>query len=190
MAIMKPESDKLWGKYRAEVIDNNDDLKRGRVKVKCIQLADSSLGWAESCLVPNLFTLPRVGDFVWIEFEGGDIEFPIWTGIMPTRDYFKNYLFEDFGSTLNYDHLVSIFRTSNFTIYIQDDDLQGNEKLIIRDKAGSKIEMDTKNGGIKMFANSDVKIAYGGQFQNGKVEDIEPYTSHAKPKKVKDMGVE
>lgn len=88
------EDDKLWGKYRAEVLKIDDPEKRGRVLVKCPSvLPDTELGWADSCFPPGIFDIPNKGDLVWIEFENGDINFPIWVGIMPTKEYVKSKFF-------------------------------------------------------------------------------------------------
>jgi hypothetical protein len=89
----KNSTTKLYGKYRAIVLDINDPEMRGRVLVQCPKLSNkSALGWAESCFPPGMFFLPKKSDFVWIEFEEGDIHKPVWVGIMPTRNYVRDYL--------------------------------------------------------------------------------------------------
>jgi len=48
-------------------------------------LSDRESGWALPC-VPyagkgvGLFLIPPVNAFVWIEFEQGDLDYPIWSG--------------------------------------------------------------------------------------------------------------
>ena len=87
-----------YGKYRALVANVDDPEKRGRVRVLCPKLFGDSLSrWCEPC-VPFAFDHngdycpPKIGEFVWIEFEGGDIKFPIYTGSLwssnslPTND--------------------------------------------------------------------------------------------------------
>jgi uncharacterized protein involved in type VI secretion and phage assembly len=75
------------GKFRGVVNDNDDPDKRGRVKVKVpALLGDQTTDWA----LPSFpcggladtgwFAVPQVGAQVWVEFEGGDINYPIWTG--------------------------------------------------------------------------------------------------------------
>lgn len=97
--------EKLFGKYRGEVINNKDEEKRGRVLVKVPSLGDVELGWAEACLPPSTFAIPQRGDFVWLEFEEGDIDNPIWVGILPTNDYFK-ILLEGFPAYDPTSHIV------------------------------------------------------------------------------------
>ena len=75
----------LYGKFRGKVIDNNDPLGQGRLKVLAAAISDHPLTWAEPC-VPyagkkvGWFFIPPVGANVWVEFEQGDIDYPIWVG--------------------------------------------------------------------------------------------------------------
>lgn len=74
-----------FGKYRGKVVDNVDPLQQGRVKVSVPYLLGTSEHWAMAC-VPyagpkvGLFLLPPIGANVWVEFEGGNLDYPIWTG--------------------------------------------------------------------------------------------------------------
>ena len=74
-----------FGKYRAEVVEIEDPEKMGRVKIKCPKvLGDSKSAWCRPCS-PYSFddggfiSIPKIGDLVWVEFEDGDIEYPIYT---------------------------------------------------------------------------------------------------------------
>ncbi|MFJ3773474.1 phage baseplate assembly protein V [Streptomyces sp. NPDC090075] len=76
----------FYGKYRGKVTDNADPRQLGRVQVGCpAVLGDGNPVWAMPC-VPyagpgvGLFALPPVGADVWVEFEGGDPDHPIWAG--------------------------------------------------------------------------------------------------------------
>lgn len=76
----------FFGKYRGEVANNVDPLQLGRIQVTVPEvLGDGRLSWALPC-VPyagpgvGLFLLPPVGANVWVEFEGGNVDFPIWAG--------------------------------------------------------------------------------------------------------------
>ena len=76
---------KSYGKYRGVVADNLDPLMIGRIVAVCPAIGDGPLTWALPC-VPwggpqtGMFVVPPVGAGVWIEFEQGDIDYPIWTG--------------------------------------------------------------------------------------------------------------
>lgn len=83
-----------FGKYRAIVNDVADPEKRGRLLVTVPSLnEDDVLGWAEACLPPGVFMLPKKGTAVYIEFEEGDINLPIWVGVLPTNKYVKDTFF-------------------------------------------------------------------------------------------------
>jgi uncharacterized protein involved in type VI secretion and phage assembly len=76
----------LYGKYRANVINNIDPMQIGRIQVMVPDVAGFVPStWAMPC-VPvagintGLFTVPMIGSGVWIEFERGDADYPIWVG--------------------------------------------------------------------------------------------------------------
>lgn len=73
---------KYFGKYRGEVANNIDPLQLGRVQVGVPSVLGSGrLSWAMPCSPhPGFFMVPAVGDKVWVEFEGGDVDYPIWAG--------------------------------------------------------------------------------------------------------------
>ncbi|MDP9342035.1 MAG: phage baseplate assembly protein V [Actinomycetota bacterium] len=76
----------FYGKYRGKVANNVDPMQLGRVQVSVpAVLGDGQMSWAMPC-VPfagsgvGLFLVPPVGANVWVEFEGGDTNYPIWSG--------------------------------------------------------------------------------------------------------------
>lgn len=94
---------RYFGKYKGFVRDNADPEKRGRIRVFCPQVMGPNdntnhwLGWAEPCF--PWFGGLNTGDFgspltrveqiqseglewygVWVEFEDGIPDFPIWIG--------------------------------------------------------------------------------------------------------------
>lgn len=78
---------RFYGKYRGFVENNEDPEKLGRLLVKVPSvLGDKVAVWAFPC-VPyggmanqGFFFIPEKKAGVWIEFEEGDPEFPIWVG--------------------------------------------------------------------------------------------------------------
>lgn len=76
---------RYFGKYRGVVTDNQDPTNRGRVKVRVPAVLADQQVWAMPC-VPyagdnmGLYAIPEPTSGVWIEFEGGDPSYPIWTG--------------------------------------------------------------------------------------------------------------
>ena len=80
-----------FGKYRAEVVDVADPEQRGRIRVKCPEVLGTQISrWALPCFMPNTFTVPAKGTLVWVEFEGGKKDSPIWTGVFYTKDQWKS----------------------------------------------------------------------------------------------------
>jgi uncharacterized protein involved in type VI secretion and phage assembly len=75
-----------WGKYRGLVVDNQDPMNMARIKAKVFDvLADEPSTWAMPCLPmtanqAGIHTVPPVGAAVWVEFEQGDPNKPIWCG--------------------------------------------------------------------------------------------------------------
>lgn len=79
-------STQFFGKYRGVVTDIKDPLQIGRVRAKVPDvMGDEECGWAMPCFpfagsAMGFFALPKVDAGVWIEFEHGDPEYPIWAG--------------------------------------------------------------------------------------------------------------
>jgi uncharacterized protein involved in type VI secretion and phage assembly len=77
---------KFYGKYRGTVINNIDPMQIGRIQaivpsvsnfiptsfaMPCLPLAGKQMG---------SYLLPQIGSGVWMEFEQGDPDYPIWSG--------------------------------------------------------------------------------------------------------------
>lgn len=76
----------FFGKYRGTVINNIDPLQTGRIQAMVPDVsALLPTTWALPC-VPiagkqmGSYFVPQIGAGVWIEFEHGDPDYPIWVG--------------------------------------------------------------------------------------------------------------
>ena len=77
---------KYYGKYRGTVANNIDPQQMGRIQAivpDVLGLIPSS--WAMPCMpfagIQNgVYTVPQIGAGVWIEFEQGDPDYPVWVG--------------------------------------------------------------------------------------------------------------
>ncbi len=86
--LMQKIERRFYGKYRGFVVDNADPENLGRLKVKVPSVLGSSVvtGWALPCMPyggdvnQGMLFIPEVEAGVWIEFEEGDLEFPVWVG--------------------------------------------------------------------------------------------------------------
>jgi uncharacterized protein involved in type VI secretion and phage assembly len=78
--------EKYYGKYRGTVLNNVDPMQIGRLMV---QIPDVSnlipSSWAMPCFPISgkqmgAYMIPQIGAGVWVEFEQGDPDYPIWSG--------------------------------------------------------------------------------------------------------------
>jgi uncharacterized protein involved in type VI secretion and phage assembly len=83
---MSSEAKKFYGKYRGTVMNNVDPMQMGRILVMVPDVsAMIPTSWAMPC-VPiagkqmGTYCVPQIGAGVWIEFEQGDPDYPIWVG--------------------------------------------------------------------------------------------------------------
>ena len=75
----------FFGKYRGTVLDNIDLLGLGRILAYVPAVQGALFNWALPCapyagLEVGFWTMPQIGSNVWIEFEGGSPDHPIWSG--------------------------------------------------------------------------------------------------------------
>jgi uncharacterized protein involved in type VI secretion and phage assembly len=75
----------LLGKFRGVVVDIDDPDELGRIRARVPALSAAVLNWAMPCVpyagnLVGLAPCPPVGASVWIEFERGDPDYPIWAG--------------------------------------------------------------------------------------------------------------
>lgn len=80
------QEETYYGKYRGTVINNIDPMQIGRIQVMVPDVSSFiPTSWAMPC-VPiagkqmGTFVVPQVGSGVWVEFEQGDPDYPIWVG--------------------------------------------------------------------------------------------------------------
>jgi uncharacterized protein involved in type VI secretion and phage assembly len=77
---------RYYGKYRGTVVNNIDPMQMGRLTVQVPDvkgLIPST--WAMPCFPISgkqmgAYMIPQIGAGVWVEFEQGDPDFPIWSG--------------------------------------------------------------------------------------------------------------
>jgi len=77
---------KFFGKYRGQVTNNVDPMQIGRVTLQVPDvLGETPSSWALPCLPvagpqAGIFAVPLIGASVWVEFEQGNPDYPIWVG--------------------------------------------------------------------------------------------------------------
>ena len=77
---------KYHGLYRGTVFNNIDPLQMGRIQAIVPDVSNViPTSWALPCIPiagkqMGTFVVPQVGAGVWMQFEQGDPDFPVWTG--------------------------------------------------------------------------------------------------------------
>lgn len=80
-----PHNGRFYGKYRGKVLENVDPLVLGRIIAEVPAIPGSIMNWAMPStpyagFQVGFFAIPPLGANVWIEFEEGDPNRPIWSG--------------------------------------------------------------------------------------------------------------
>jgi uncharacterized protein involved in type VI secretion and phage assembly len=76
----------FFGKYRGTVVNNVDPMQMGRLMVQVPDVSNVLPStWAMPCLPfagiqSGMYAIPAIGSGVWIEFEQGNSDYPIWVG--------------------------------------------------------------------------------------------------------------
>jgi hypothetical protein len=157
----------FYGKYRGIVSDNQDPLMQGRIRAKLQDvLGGNESGWALPS-VPyagrgvGLFLIPPVNTSVWIEFEHGDPDYPIWAGCFWAP-----------GEVPAIPALpdMKVLKTALGTITLND--LQGAGGITIETTigTGAKIVMNVQGIEITSGAGSIKLSATGVSVNNGALE--------------------
>jgi uncharacterized protein involved in type VI secretion and phage assembly len=137
------------GKFRGVVVDNNDPNQLGRLTARVPDVfGDETSGWALPATPyagdgVGLYLIPPVGASVWIEFEHGDPEYPIWSGCFWAGG-------EVPASPASPD--VKVLKTPAGTITIND--TSGAAGITIETADGKKIVLDS--GGIEITVGQAV----------------------------------
>ncbi|MCC7564811.1 MAG: hypothetical protein KO206_00825 [Methanomicrobiaceae archaeon] len=125
-----------FGKYRGKVESNLDPHLQGRLQVSVPGvLGEGRLSWAMPC-VPyagpgvGIFAIPPVGANIWVEFEDGDPDYPIWSGC-----------FWGLGEAPAMPAVpdMKVIKTEQVTVAIND--LPGIGSITIETATGMKIEI-------------------------------------------------
>jgi len=162
--------EKRFGKYRAIVTDNKDPEKRGRLRfVVPAVLADQESDWALPCLPyggtsqQGMFMVPEIDAQIWVEFEEGDINRPIWVGTFWQQE-------EDTPEDAAKDEPTTrLFQTQSGHI-LQFDDEAGEEQFRLYHPADAEMIID-KNGSISLTDTSGAVLKMDAENNEIIIED-------------------
>lgn len=147
----------FYGKYRGIVTDINDPLMIGRIRARVPDvMGEDESGWAMPCAPfggqsTGFFALPKTGAGVWIEFEHGDPDYPIWSGCW-------------WGSAAEMPPILlappykkMMIKTEGGTTVILDD-TPGIGGITLETAAGQKIVMNSINIEITNGQGASIKL--------------------------------
>jgi hypothetical protein len=161
-----------FGKYRGKVVNNIDPMQMGRLQVSVPDvLGDGKMSWATPC-VPyagpkvGLYALPPIGANIWVEFEGGKPENPIWSGCfwgskleMPTE-----------ALTPTAPNTLSLLKTPTTTLMVDETPGKGGITLEVGPPAApitrlfmdtiGNIELSTTTGKVELLSQG-ARITFG-----------------------------
>jgi uncharacterized protein involved in type VI secretion and phage assembly len=145
------------GKFRGTVTDNNDPNNQGRIRASVpAVLHDVDTGWALPAVPyagPGVGTwaIPPVGAGVWIEFEGGDVAYPIWSGCWWAGDQRP----QDQNGTKAVPSLKVLRSQDGLTVALDDD----AHTISVSDANGSNyLEITVDQGTVKLEATAKVVV--------------------------------
>jgi hypothetical protein len=144
------------------VANIEDPEKRGRITARVPSVfGDRETGWAEPSAPyggkgVGIFFVPSVDSNVWIEFEGGETKFPIWSGCFWNRGEAPET--PDISKGIQV-YPYKVIKTEIATITITD--LPNKGAITIETKSGLRISMDN-GGGMIEIKNDKAKINLKG----------------------------
>lgn len=152
---MNRNGNPFYGKYRGVVTDNQDPSQMGRIRANVPDVyGDLESGWAMPA-APfggnglGFFAVPAEGAGVWMEFECGDPDYPIWSGCW-------------WGSASEMPSVLASGADTKVLIKTK-----GGHSILFDDTSGGAgITLET-SGGQKIVINSD-----GIEITNGKGASI------------------
>lgn len=156
-------ADEYFAKYTGVVKDNRDADKNGILQVSVPTVfPPEELVPARAALPFGYFFVPENETRVWVEFEGGDPEFPLWTGVQHTPSTWAAEAAKD-------PPTVRAVKTVSGHLLIFDD-TEGSESIVITDgKNAHKLQFDRdgvkltdgKNSHVIVLDSSGIKITDG-----------------------------
>ncbi len=173
---MKGSGPTFYGKYRGVVTNNRDPRRIGCIRARVPDVyGDQESGWALPA-VPfgghkmGFFAVPAEGAGVWIEFECGDPDYPIWTGCW-------------WGDALEMPELLGppppegtepktlITTKGGHSILL--DDSPGGAGITLQTKAGQKVIINAQGIEISNGKGASIKLTGRKVLINGNALEVE-----------------
>jgi uncharacterized protein involved in type VI secretion and phage assembly len=156
---------KYYGKYAALVTNVSDPEKRGQIQVTIPSIYGATdVVWARASFPYGHFYVPPIGAQVWVEFEGGDPRYPLYTGAWYPTSLVPKEAQDDPPA----NRVIQM--PSGHTIELQDK--AGEEKVVIRHKDNSFVTLD-KDGSVVVSNKNGSHI-----YLNAKDADVTMVEEH------------
>jgi len=145
----------FFGKYRGRVENNVDPQNLGRLQVSAPAVLGGGIwSWAMPCTPyagagVGFHAVPPLGANVWVEFEAGDANYPIWSGCfwgageLPSEAQTPG---------------TNVFKTEKVTMKLVD--VAGSEGFSVETDSGVKIEMTPELVTLDNAHDSSISITH------------------------------
>ena len=158
--VLERMRNRFFGKYRGVVTDVDAGTMRVKANVPAV-LGQTTSGWARPCTPfagPSMgfAFLPQVGTGVWIEFEGGDVSYPIWAGC---------YWFDGDPPSDATDSVLAIVTKAGQKILL---DTGGT--ITVSDQNGNTVTLDSSGISLSTSSQSVALADSGVNINNGALE--------------------
>jgi len=173
---VKQVQQKYYGKFRAFVVDNEDPEQRARIRVRVPSVfGQQETFWALPCLPfggleeQGFFMVPEVSAQVWIEFEEGNKDFPIWTGVFwqpsasvpneakksaPTTRVLKT----PSGHVLQFDDEADAEKFRLAHPGGSEFNIDENGSMTLHDQSGNKLVLDANDNSVTLQDSNGNKL--------------------------------
>jgi uncharacterized protein involved in type VI secretion and phage assembly len=169
---MNGNGETFYGKYRGVVTDNQDPLRIGRVRASVPDVyGDLESGWATPSAPfggnrMGYFAVPDVGAGVWIEFEYGDPDYPIWSGCWWGGE-------SEMPPVLSPGDPPKVLIMTKGGHSILLDDTSGGEGITLKTSGGEKIVMNADGIEISNGKGASIKLSNNKVSINGTALEVE-----------------
>lgn len=150
---------RFYSKYRGIVLDNEDPENLGRIKVVVPSVSNESVEWAYPSSIqgsPNSgmkYITPSLGQTVWVEFENGDLLYPVWS--------YYGWGDKECPEELKDVDTCGIVTPSGHKVYLKDN--EGELIIIIANTKGEEVSQFSIKQGEISLKGIHINLQGGGQ---------------------------